>query len=101
MTAWRGVPISSPQLFWGVRIEPKFTLRLWTTLLDYKRYPADELAGHYATRWESELYYRELKIDVKGDAVLASHTVEAAFQEVAATVLASAIVARMRVEAAD
>jgi hypothetical protein len=79
----------------------KFTLRLWTTLLEWKRYPGSELAEHYATRWESELYYRELKLDVRGDTVLASHTVETAFQEIAAIVLASAVVARMRVEAAD
>jgi hypothetical protein len=79
----------------------KFTLRLWTTLLDAERYPAAELAEHYATRWESELYYRELKLDVRGAPVLASHTLETALQEVAAVVLASAVIARMRVSAAD
>jgi hypothetical protein len=81
--------------------DKKFALRLWTTLPDHKRYPANELAEHYATRWENELYYRELKLDVRGESVLASHTAETAFQEVAAIVLASAVVARMRVEAAD
>jgi hypothetical protein len=79
----------------------KFTLRLWTTLQDWKQSPANELAEHYATRWESELYYRELKLDVRGTPVLASHTVETALQEVSAVVLASAVIARMRVDAAD
>jgi hypothetical protein len=81
--------------------DKKFSLRLWTTLLDHKRCPASQLAEHYATRWENELYYRELKIDVNGDSVLAGHTVETAFQEIAALVLGSAVVARMRVDAAD
>jgi hypothetical protein len=79
----------------------KFSLRLWTTLMDCERCPANELAEHYAVRWESELYYRELKLDVRGAPVLASHTLETALQEVAAVVLASAVIARMRVEAAD
>lgn len=79
----------------------KFTLRLWTTLPGRSRYHANELAEHYATRWESELYYRELKLDVRGSPVLASYTLETALQEVSAIVLASAVVARMRVEAAD
>jgi hypothetical protein len=79
----------------------EFKLRLWTTLLDHKRYHADELSRQYAVRWEAELYYRELKLDVRGTPVLASHTLETALQEIAAVVLASAVVARMRVEAAD
>ena len=78
----------------------KFGLRLWTTLLDQEAYPAAELAELYAMRWECELYYKELKYDVRGAPVLASHTLETALQETAALVLASAVVARMRVEAA-
>ena len=79
----------------------KFVLRLWTTLLDPKRYPADTLARQYAQRWEHELYHRELKLDVRNAPILASHTVETALQEIAAVVLASAVVARVRVETAD
>jgi hypothetical protein len=79
----------------------RFTLRLWTTLLDAQRYPAKTLARRYAERWEHELYYRELKLDVRNAHILASHTVDNALQEVAALVLASAIVARLRVAAAD
>lgn len=77
-----------------------FTLRLWTTLLDAKTYPAQELALHYAQRWEQELYYRELKLDVRAAPVLASQTPETALQEIAALVLASAVLARLRVQAA-
>jgi hypothetical protein len=85
----------------GVGVNGKaFTLRLWTTLLDPKKYPAEELARHYAERWEHELYYRELKLDVRNAPVLASQTPETALQEIAALVLASAVLARLRVEAA-
>jgi len=86
----------------GVALNGKrFTLRLWTTLLDPKRYPAETLARHYAERWEHELYYRELKLDVRNAPILASHTVETALQEIAALVLASAVLAHLRVRAAQ
>ena len=86
----------------GVGVNGKgFTLRLWTTLLDAVRYPAEMLARNYAERWEQELYYRELKLDVRNAPILASHTVETALQEVSAVVLASAALARLRVVAAD
>lgn len=76
-----------------------FTLRLWTTLLDCERYPAEELARHYTERWECELYFRDLKLDVSNAPALASQTPETALQEIAALVLASAVLARLRVEA--
>lgn len=85
----------------GVALNGKrFKLRLWTTLLDPKRYPAEILARHYAERWEHELYYRELKLDVRNAPILASHTVETALQEIAAVVLASAVIAQLRVASA-
>jgi hypothetical protein len=79
----------------------KFTLRLWTTLLDPKRYSAQSLAQQYAERWEAELFFRELKLDVRSAPVLASHTLETALQEILAVVLASAVVAYIRVQAAE
>lgn len=79
----------------------RFTLRLWTTLLDSTLFPAERLAREYAERWEAELYYRELKLDVRGAPVLASHTLETALQEVLALVLATAVLAHLRVEAAE
>lgn len=75
-------------------------LRLWTTLLDPVVAPALELVKLYAQRWEHELYYREVKRVLRKDELLNSHTVETAAQEIAALVLASALIARERVRAA-
>src|SRR6266496_3251919 len=76
-------------------------LRWWTSLLDPVLYPAQEMAEQYAQRWEHELYYRELKLDVHSSSLLTSHTVETALQELAALVLAMAVVAQVRLAAAD
>jgi hypothetical protein len=75
-------------------------LRLWTTLLDPVAAPALELVALYAQRWEHELYYREVKRVLRKDELLNSHTVETAAQEIAALVLASALIARERMRAA-
>ena len=82
----------------GFRTE---VLRLWTSLLDPQSAPADELAVLYARRWEHELYYRQLKHELRKGELLQSHTPITAAQEVAALVLASAMLARERVRAAD
>lgn len=75
-------------------------LRLWTSLLDPKKAPALELAQLYAQRWQHELYYREMKVELRGGELLQSHTAETAAQEVAALVVATALVAQARAEAA-
>jgi len=75
-------------------------LRLWTSLLDVRTAPALELAQLYAQRWEHELYFRELKRQVRKTDVLQSHTVETAAQEIAALVLVSALLAAERLRAA-
>ena len=75
-------------------------LRLWTTLLDPRTAPALDLARVYASRWEHELYFREIKRQLRRTAVLQSHTVETGAQEIAAIVLASAIIASERARAA-
>ena len=75
-------------------------LRLWTSLLDPNSAPAQELIELYARRWEHELYYRELKRQLRKSEVLQSHTVETGAQEIAAVVLASALLARERARAA-
>ncbi len=75
-------------------------LRLWTSLLDPKSAPGGELSALYARRWEHELYYREIKRDLRKGSVLQSHTVETGAQEIAAVVLASALLARERARAA-
>lgn len=76
-------------------------VRLWTSLLDTETYPAAEVAGNYAQRWEHEVAYREMKLDVRSTPLLASHTLETAQQEVLAVVLAMAVVTRMRIEAGE
>lgn len=76
-------------------------LRLWTSLVDPAAGPALELARVYASRWEHELYFRELKRQLRRTAVLQSHTVETGAQEIAALVVASAVVATERARAAN
>lgn len=75
-------------------------LRLWTSLTDARTAPALELAQVYAQRWEHELYFRELKCQVRKTDRLQSHTVETAAQEIAALVLVSALLATERQRAA-
>ena len=76
-------------------------LRLWTTLVEVETAPALELARLYASRWEHELYFREVKRELRKSAVLQSHTVETGAQEIAAVVLASAMLATERARAAN
>lgn len=75
-------------------------LRLWTTLLDPKTAPALELVELYAKRWEHELFYRELKHQLRKSEVLQSHTLATAAQEIATLMLAAALLARERDRAA-
>jgi hypothetical protein len=81
----------------GFRVQ---TLRLWTSLLDADSYPAHELARLYTQRWEQELYYRQMKLELRCSELLQSQTPETAAQEVAALVLATALIARERANAA-
>jgi hypothetical protein len=75
-------------------------LRLWTSLMNPRMAPALELAQLYARRWEHELYFRQVKRQLRKTAVLQSHTVETAAQEIAALVLVSALLAVERARAA-
>ena len=75
-------------------------LRLWTSLLDPNAAPAAELVELYAKRWEHELFYRELKRQLRKSALLQSHTVVTAAQEIAALMLAAALLAKERDRAA-
>jgi len=75
-------------------------LRLWTSLVDPHTAPAIELAQLYAQRWEHELYFRELKRQVRRTDVLHSHTIVTAAQEIAALVLVSAVLAAERLRVA-
>jgi hypothetical protein len=110
-----GVPVRAPRnpkriVAWlevrEIRVQVKragaraHELRLWTTLRDPRTAPALELAQVYASRWEHELYFREIKRQLRRSAVLQSHTVETGAQEIAAIVLASAVIADERARAA-
>lgn len=75
-------------------------VRLWTSLLDPRTAPALDLAQVYTQRWEHELYFREIKRQLRKTDVLQSHTVETAAQEIAAIILASAMLAGERQRAA-
>jgi hypothetical protein len=75
-------------------------LRLWTSLMDPRHASALDLAQLYARRWEHELYFREVKRQMRRTDLLQSHTVETAAQEIAAIVLASALLAVERTRAA-
>ena len=81
----------------GWRSQP---LRLWTSLLDPTAGPATELVELYGRRWEQELYFRQLKLQLRRTELLQSHTITTAAQEIALLVLASALVAHERVRAA-
>jgi hypothetical protein len=71
-------------------------LRLWTSLQDCGQAPALELVELYATRWEQELYFRELKRELKLNNLLHSQTPETAAQEVAAMIIGSSLIAEER-----
>jgi hypothetical protein len=76
------------------------TVRLWTSLLDWRRHPAGELLALYGRRWEQEIFYRELKVDMRSTPCLQSHTPLTAMQEIAALILAYAVLVDYRVGAA-
>lgn len=78
----------------------RIALRLWTSLLDWRKHPAVKLLALYFQRWEVETTVREMKITIYGGERLRSQTVETACQEILALVLATAMLARARSQAA-
>jgi hypothetical protein len=84
------------------RAKGKWTqVRLWTSLLDWKQYPAGELLELYGRRWEQEGFYREFKVDLRSTKLLQSHTPETAAQEMAALILAYTMLVDERIKAAQ
>jgi len=77
------------------------TVRLWTSLLDWRAHPAVELLELYGRRWEQEIFYKELKVDMRSTPLLRSHTPLSAMQEIAALILAYAVLVDYRIEAAS
>lgn len=76
------------------------SVRLWSSLLDAKRYPAAELLALYAQRWEVEITVKELKLELRGSDQLSSQTPETMAQEIAALLLAQALLVDARCTAA-
>lgn len=75
-------------------------VRLWTSLKDWQKCPAGELLALYGRRWEQEIFYKELKVDMRSAELLKSHTEATAAQEIAALILAHAILVEQRLAAA-
>lgn len=76
-------------------------VRLWSSLVDSRKYPAEELLKLYAQRWESVILDKELKIDMRGGDLLPSHTPPTAAQEITAWMLAHAVLMDTRIKAAQ
>src|SRR5207245_1309110 len=70
-------------------------LRLWTSL-PVGEASAQELVHLYMSRWEQELYFRELKWHLGVNDLLRSQTPETAAQEVAAMIIGSSLIAHER-----
>ncbi len=79
---------------------PVTTVRLWTSLLDWRQHPAAVLLALYARRWEQEGFYKELKVDTRSTPQVQSHTPLTAAQEIAALILAYAVLVDQRIQAA-
>ena len=75
-------------------------VRLWTSLLDWRKHPATVLLALYAQRWEQESFYKELKVDLRSSQLVQSHTPLTAAQEIAAWIIAYAILVEERIKAA-
>ena len=84
---------------WSRRAGQWVTVRLWTSLGE-KEAPALELLKLYARRWEQEIFFKELKLELAGGALLQSHTVTTAEQEIAALLVAASLLAEERLEIA-
>jgi hypothetical protein len=75
-------------------------VRLWTSLLDWRKHRAGTLLALYARRWEQETFYKELKVDMRSTPLVQSHTPLTAAQEIAALILAYAILVEERIKVA-
>lgn len=74
-------------------------VRLWTSL-GVGQARAEQLLELYARRWEQEVFYHELKLQVARGGLLQSHTPETAQQEIAALLMACTLVAQERLAVA-
>jgi hypothetical protein len=75
--------------------------RVLTTLLDHRRYPADQIAALYAERWQIELTYARLKTTLREPGTrLRGQTPELAYQELWALLTVYNALVRLAVSAA-
>jgi hypothetical protein len=84
---------------WNRRKKLWSEVRLWTSLGPEQATP-EELLGLYARRWEQEIFYKELKIQLRGGDLLAGHTPQSAAQEMLALTVAASLLAGERLAAA-
>lgn len=83
------------------RGQHRTVVRLWTSLLEYGEHPAIELLRLYAQRWEQEITFKELKVEMRHAALLNSYTPLTAQQEIAAFVIAQAMLVDWRLRAGE
>ncbi len=84
---------------WSRMQEKWVEVRLWTSL-SMEQAGAQKLIELYARRWEQEVFYKELKLQVARNGLLQSHTPETAQQEIAALLMACTLVAEERLAVA-
>lgn len=74
----------------------RIRVRFWTNLMDSRIHTARKMLRLYSVRWEQEIGYDELKNCLHRGELLKSHTLHTAVQELAALIIAQALLARMR-----
>jgi Transposase DDE domain len=84
---------------WSRRQSRWVTVRLWTSLRMDQAQGVD-LVGLYARRWDQEVFYKELKLQLAGGELLQSHTAPTAAQEIIALLIASSLLAEERLAVA-
>lgn len=76
-------------------------LTLVSDLSDEAAYPGAGLVTQYVRRWEHEVFYYELKPQMNRGDVLRAKTLETCHQDILALVLASHVLATLRIQAAS
>jgi hypothetical protein len=74
-------------------------VRLWTGL-SCKQASAQQLIELYARRWEQELFFKELKLNLRHSQLVQSQTPQSAVQELLAMLMASRVLAEERLAVA-
>ncbi len=85
---------------WNRRQQQWSDVRLWTSLGPEEATP-QELLALYARRREQEIFYKELKLQIRGSDLLAGHTPQSAAQEMLALLVAASLLAGERLAAAE